>query len=80
MEQISAGDTCAMHGWVERQTPRKVWDAVTFFNEIDMLELRLETLWDVVDHFVVGEATRTHAGEPKPLHFRDAAERWNPKP
>jgi hypothetical protein len=61
-----------MHGWAERQIPRKVWDAVTFFNEVDMLELRIETLWGVVDHFIVGEATRTHAGQPKPLHFQDS--------
>jgi len=34
-----------------------------------ILELRLETLWDVVDIFVISEATYTQAGDPKPINF-----------
>jgi len=34
-----------------------------------ILELRLETLWDVVDVFVISEATYTQAGDPKPINF-----------
>lgn len=34
-----------------------------------MLKFRLEYLYDTVDHFVLVEATRTHAGNPKPLFF-----------
>lgn len=47
----------------------KVFDGFAFFNELDLLELRLRELWDVVDHFVVVEATRTFQKTPKPLYF-----------
>jgi hypothetical protein len=48
-------------------------DAVTFFKEAEILQLRLELLWDVVDKFVVVEADRTHSGEKKPLLFPELA-------
>lgn len=47
----------------------KVYDCFTFFNEFELLELRLETLWDLVDYFVIVEADKTHANEPKPFNF-----------
>jgi beta-1,4-mannosyl-glycoprotein beta-1,4-N-acetylglucosaminyltransferase len=34
-----------------------------------MLKFRLEYLYDTVDKFVIVEATRTHAGNSKPLYF-----------
>ncbi len=40
-----------------------------FFNELDMLEIKLNTMRDVVDLFVIGEATKTYTGIHKPLHF-----------
>ena len=44
--------------------------AFTFLNEFDVLEIRLRASFDpLVDHFVLVEATRTHTGKPKPLHF-----------
>jgi hypothetical protein len=46
-------------------------DCFTFFNEFDLLELRLRTLDDVVDRFVLCEAPFTFRGEPKPLYFRE---------
>jgi hypothetical protein len=49
-----------------------LWDCFTFFNELDVL--RLIELWDVVDRFVLVEATRTHSGQPKPLHFAENRE------
>ena len=53
-----------------------VWDCFTFFNELDILELRLAELDGVVDRFVLAEATRTFSGEPKPLTFADNRERF----
>jgi beta-1,4-mannosyl-glycoprotein beta-1,4-N-acetylglucosaminyltransferase len=56
-----------------------LFDCFTFFNELDLLELRLETLSAVVDRFVLVEADLTHQGAPKPLHFaenRDRFARW----
>lgn len=47
----------------------KVYDCFTFFNEFELLELRLESLWDLVDYFVIVEANKTHANEPKPFNF-----------
>ena len=46
-----------------------VVDAFIFFNELDILELRLRELHEAVDHFVLVEATKTFAGKPKPLYY-----------
>ena len=47
----------------------KIYDCFTFFNELELLELRLESLYDVVDKFVIVEADKTHANNPKPFNF-----------
>ena len=47
----------------------KVYDCFCYFNEDMILELRLETLWDYVDYFVISEAVYTQVGKPKPLNF-----------
>lgn len=44
-------------------------DAFTFFNEYDMLEYRLEYLYDHIDYFVISECNHTHSGKPKPMNF-----------
>ena len=46
-----------------------VIDAVPFFNENPIWQLRHETLADVVDEFVVVEARHTHSGKRKDLLF-----------
>lgn len=46
-------------------------DAFTFFNELDLLEIRLETLNPVVDYFIIVESELTQTGLPKPLYFAD---------
>jgi predicted O-methyltransferase YrrM len=53
-----------------------IFDCFTFFNELDLVELRFRVLADAVDYFVVSEAPFTFRGEPKPLYFREAAERF----
>lgn len=55
----------------------RVFDCFPFFNELDILELRLEEMYDVVDHFVIAEATTTHSGQPKPLYLKDNWERFS---
>ena len=47
----------------------KIYDCFTFYNEFELLELRLRALWDVVDYFVIVEANRKHNGEPKDFTF-----------
>jgi beta-1,4-mannosyl-glycoprotein beta-1,4-N-acetylglucosaminyltransferase len=54
----------------------KVHDCTILFNEIDLLELRLNTLNDVVDHFVIAEAECSHQNKPKPLYFQENRERF----
>ncbi len=47
----------------------KLYDCFCYFNEDMLLELRLETLWDVVDYFVIVESIYTISGKPKSLNF-----------
>ena len=53
-----------------------IWDCFTFFNELDILELRLRELAPVVDRFVIAEATKTFANEAKPVHFAENRARF----
>src|SRR4029077_1834400 len=53
-------------------------DCFTFFNELELLEIRLKELGEVVDKFVLVESTLTFQGKPKPLFFRDNASRFAP--
>lgn len=47
----------------------RIYDCFCYFNEDMLLELRLETLWDHVDYFVICESVLTISGLPKPLYF-----------
>lgn len=53
-----------------------VLDCFIFNDELDLLELRLHTLRDLVDTFVLIEAPHTHQGDEKPLHYRENCERF----
>jgi len=53
-----------------------IYDCFTFFNELDLLEIRLNELAGVVDRFVLVEATRTHANKPKPLYYYENRARY----
>lgn len=46
-----------------------VYDCIPFFNELDILKLRLHILDPIVDKFIIEEATVTFSGEPKELCF-----------
>jgi acetyltransferase-like isoleucine patch superfamily enzyme len=48
-----------------------------FFNELDLLEIRLNVLNDVVDKFVLVESTKTHSGLDKELVFQKNKERFS---
>ena len=41
-----------------------------YFDEDLMLDIRLNTLYEKVDKFVIAEATRDHSGKEKKLNFR----------
>jgi len=46
---------------------RKIYDCFTFFNELDLLELRLEEQYDHVDYFVIAEANTDFQGNARPF-------------
>lgn len=46
-----------------------VYDCIPFFNELDILKLRLNILDPIVDRFIIEEATVTFSGESKELCF-----------
>ena len=54
----------------------KIYDCFQFFNELDLLELRLELLYDHVDYFVISETNRTHSDLEKPLFFLENKEKY----
>lgn len=54
----------------------KLIDAFLFFQELDLLEIRLNYLYDYVDRFVILEAAQTFSGKPKPLVFKDNIKRF----
>lgn len=49
----------------------KVVSAFPFFNELDILEIHLETIGDYVDRFLISESRYSHAGVPKPLYLSE---------
>jgi beta-1,4-mannosyl-glycoprotein beta-1,4-N-acetylglucosaminyltransferase len=53
-----------------------VYDCFIFYNELDLLEIRLNELNNVVDKFVLVEASRTFQNNPKPFFFEDNKERF----
>ena len=53
-----------------------IYDCFSFFNELDLLEIRLNTLDKVVDKFILAESPLTHTGNPKPLYYAENKERF----
>lgn len=51
-----------------------VYDCFQFFNELDILKIRLNVLNPVVDRFVISEATETFSGLKKPLYYAENKE------
>ena len=60
----------------------KIFDCFTYFNEEDLLRIRLEELDDVVDYFVIVEASQTFTGINKPFYLDDVPswiKKWEKK-
>jgi beta-1,4-mannosyl-glycoprotein beta-1,4-N-acetylglucosaminyltransferase len=53
-----------------------VYDSFLFFNELDLLEIRLNLMNDCVDHFVISESNLTFSGNKKPLYYQENKERF----
>lgn len=54
-----------------------IYDCFTFFNELDLLEIRLNVLDPYVDYFVICESHLTFSGKEKPLYFLENKERFS---
>jgi beta-1,4-mannosyl-glycoprotein beta-1,4-N-acetylglucosaminyltransferase len=50
---------------------KKIYDAFLFFNELDLLEIRLSMLDAYVDFFVISECDYTFSGNKKPFYFEE---------
>lgn len=55
---------------------KRVYDCFMFFNELDLLEIRLNILDPHVNFFILGESTETFSGKPKPLFYAENSERF----
>lgn len=49
----------------------KIVDCFIFYNELKLLQFRMNYLYDYVDHFILVESSLTHAGNPKPFYFEE---------
>ncbi|TPX62413.1 beta-1,4-mannosyl-glycoprotein 4-beta-N-acetylglucosaminyltransferase [Powellomyces hirtus] len=71
---------CSANGWKARSdtagaAPR-VFDAIIFSVELDLLEIRLKELLPIVDRFLILEADRTFTGIPKAFVYEENKERF----
>lgn len=55
----------------------KIYDCFLFFNELAVLEIKLNELYDHVDFFVLAESTETFRGDPKPLYFAENKQKFS---
>jgi beta-1,4-mannosyl-glycoprotein beta-1,4-N-acetylglucosaminyltransferase len=55
----------------------KIYDCFPFFNELELLEIRLNTLYNMVDYFVISECTHTFTGKEKELYFKNNFSKFN---
>ena len=55
----------------------KLIDSFLFFNELDLLEIRLEYLYPIVDYFIITEARTSFGGQEKKLYFNENKERYS---
>lgn len=68
-DNVSMETLCSLHGWGMREYPRRVYDAVLFSNEVDMLTIRWNELYPYITKFVLLESNSTFTGLPKPHYF-----------
>ena len=54
----------------------KVYDCFPFYNELELLELRLKSYYDLVDYFVIVESDKTQNNEPKPFYFEENKDKF----
>jgi beta-1,4-mannosyl-glycoprotein beta-1,4-N-acetylglucosaminyltransferase len=75
-DNVTMETLCRLHGWGVREYPRRVYDAVLFSNELEILTLRWKELYPYVAEFVILESNSTFTGLPKPLVFKRNREQF----
>jgi beta-1,4-mannosyl-glycoprotein beta-1,4-N-acetylglucosaminyltransferase len=55
----------------------KIYDCFPFFNELDILEIRLELMYDYVDYFIISECDSTFSGLDKPFYFEENKNKYS---
>ena len=63
---VKSGDS-----FILKHNHMKIIDTFTFFNELTLLDLRLNILGEYVDEFILVESTRSHQNKPKPLFYQE---------
>lgn len=53
-----------------------IYDCFNFFNEFELLDIRLNELDSVVDKFILVESTVTFTNKKKPLYFKENKKRY----
>lgn len=75
--QINVGEYYFLDGYIEMpeiyQKP-KIYDCFIFNDELEMLRIRLDSLKDKVDKFVLVESNLSHSGNPKKSYYKDNKE------
>jgi beta-1,4-mannosyl-glycoprotein beta-1,4-N-acetylglucosaminyltransferase len=64
---------CALSTYINAD----IYDCFCFFNEFDLLDIRLNELDSIVDKFVLVESCETQTGIEKPLFFFENKERYS---
>lgn len=77
----AAREFCAAHGYSvfsprSVSGERKIYDLFMVNTELDFLEIRLNTLYDHVDYFVIVESPKSFQGNPKPLTIKENWDRF----
>ncbi len=71
----NVGQPPGTHIWYTDSNPRpRIYDCFMFGGERELLHKRIMQLANVVDRFVITEATKTHSGKPRELVFEKCYE------
>jgi beta-1,4-mannosyl-glycoprotein beta-1,4-N-acetylglucosaminyltransferase len=54
----------------------KIFDSILFFNELDILDIRLNLLDEYVDYFIISECDHTFSGQPKKFIFEENKDKF----
>ncbi|NDG27971.1 MAG: hypothetical protein EB120_12465, partial [Proteobacteria bacterium] len=54
---------------LKERSPMAVYDVFTFYDEFELLLVRLREHASFVDHFILIQGDSNFTGKPKPFHF-----------